>query len=452
MSNAVLERGLPCNLDAERFVLGSILLNGDLYLNAAGDLMPEDFSIEKHRRIFARMSELHERGERIDRVTVANELMRHRELESVDGLSYLVSLDDGLPATVHIDGYVGIVKDKSALRRIVFASQNMMARAIEGVEDSRQIIAGASETLLQLGAPKGGPVRPGEIIDAQEGGISTFLDPSRREPGLGTGYREFDRLTGGGLRKGELLILAARPRVGKSTLAVNIADHVAVKLGGPVIIFSLEMSRESLLERMLCGRAYVDHQKFRRGELDAEERRRLLAAASVLAAADLPLWIDDTASTKVIDIHNKARRIQAEHGLALVVVDYLQLMAGNGRYENRTQEVSTLSRGLKIAAKELKVPMIVLSQLNRAVESRGGDKRPQLSDLRESGSIEQDADMVAFIHREELYYPDRPELKGQAELILEKQRQGPSGKVPLVFLGEFYRFENMVAGDVNGGD
>jgi len=443
-SAIALDKGLPSNLDAERFVLGSILLNDSLYIQAAGDLQADDFSLEKHRRIFTRMGELHERGERIDRVTIANELMRFNELESCDGLSYLVSLDDGLPQNLNIDAYIRIVKDKAVLRRIIFTAQHLMNRCLIGEEEPDEILAGAEETLLKLGEArvKSGLIGPRQVIDEYQGGLNAFLDPSKRVKGISTGFTRFDEMTSG-LHAGDLFILAARPSMGKTALALNIAQHVASKVKRTVAIFSLEMSKESLLTRMLCANARVDGQKFRAGYLSADERRRLQAAASSLVEA--PLFIDDTAGIHLMDIHAKLRRLKAEHGLGLVIVDYLQLMSGRGRFENRNQEISTISRGMKLLAKELNVPMLVLSQLNRAPETRQGDHRPQLSDLRESGSIEQDADLVAFIFREEIYRQNDESLKGLAELLLAKQRNGPVGKIDLVFLKEFTKFENRAA-------
>jgi len=439
-----LDKGLPSNVDAERFVLGSIMLNDSLYIQAAGDLEADDFSLEKHRRIFKRMGELHERGERIDRITVANELMRFNELESCDGLSYLVSLDDGLPQILNIDAYIRIVKDKAVLRRIIFASQHMMNRCLMGEEDPDEILAGAEETLLKMGESrvKSGLVSPRQVIDEYQGGLNAFLDPSKRVKGISTGFTKFDEKTSG-LHPGDLFILAARPSMGKTALALNIAQHVATKVKRTVAVFSLEMSKESLLTRMLCATARVDSQKFRAGYLSADERKRLQAAASSMVEA--PLFIDDTAGVHLMDMHAKLRRVKAEHGLGLVVVDYLQLMSGRGRFENRNQEISTISRGMKLLAKDLNVPMLVLSQLSRAPETRQGDHRPQLSDLRESGSIEQDADLVAFIFREEVYRPQDASLQGQAELLLAKQRNGPVGKIDLVFLKEFTKFENRAA-------
>jgi replicative DNA helicase len=455
MSSAglALEKGLPSNLDAERFVLGSILMDDSQYIQVAGTIEADDFSLEKHRRIFQRMGELSARGERIDRVTVANELLRYNELESCDGLSYLVSLDDGLPKIFNLDSYIRIVKDKAILRRIIFASQHLMNRCLAGEEDPEQILAGAEENLLKLGESrvKSTLASPKQVIDEYQGGLNAFLDPSKRIKGVSTGYTKLDEMTGG-LHAGELIILAARPSMGKTSLALNMAQHVATRLDQTVAIFSLEMSKESLLTRMLCATARVDSQRFRAGYLNQDERRKLQAAAAQLVEA--PLFIDDTAGVSLIEMHAALRRLQQHRKLGLVVVDYLQLMSGRGRFENRNQEISTISRGMKLLSKELNVPMLVLSQLSRAPETRQGDHRPQLSDLRESGSIEQDADLVAFIFREEVYKRDREDLRGLAELLVAKQRNGPIGKVDLVFLHHLTKFENRAEdlGDLPEGD
>ncbi len=456
MQDIALERGLPANLDAERFVLGSILLDDSSFISTAGALGADDFCLEKHRRIFSRMAELYDRGERIDRVTVANELMKHNQLESIDGLSYLVSLDDGLPTISNLDSYVRIVKDKSILRRIIFNSQKLIDRCVLGEEEPELLLASAEESLLKLGESraKDALANPDRIIREFEGGLNAFLDPSKRIKGVSTGFLKLDEMTGG-FHGGELIILAARPSMGKTALALNIAQHVAMNQAEKqtVAVFSLEMSKESLLTRMICAAARVDQQKFRAGYLNQDERRRLQKAAAELVQA--PLYIDDTPGTNLMDVHAKLRRLKNEHGLKLVIIDYLQLMSTRGRSENRNQEVSALSRGFKLLAKELDVPMLVLSQLSRAPETRPGDHRPQMSDLRESGSIEQDADVIGFIFREEVYKQDREDLKGLAELLLAKQRNGPTGKINMVFLKEFTKFENRtndLGEDVMGGE
>ncbi len=450
-SDIALEKGLPANIDAEKFVLGAILLDDSNFIQVASFLDLEDFSLEKHRRIFLRMRDLADRGERIDRVTVANELMKQNQLESVDGLSYLVSLDDGLPQIFALESYVKIVKDKSTLRRIVFASQKLIDRCIIGQEEPEEILSGAEETILKLGETRVNDtlVNTEQILSSFEGGINVFLDPSKRIKGTSTGFYKFDEMTAG-LHEGELIILAARPSMGKTALALNIAHHVATNMQDPktVAVFSLEMSNDSLLTRMICAASMVDQQKFRAGFLNQDERRRLQMELGRLVQA--PLYIDDTSGTNLMDVHAKLRRLKAEQGLGLVIIDYLQLMSSRGRSENRNQEVSAISRGLKLMAKEMKVPFLVLSQLSRAPETRPGDHRPQLSDLRESGSIEQDADLVMFIYREEVYNRDREDLKGKAKLIIAKQRNGPIGDVNLVFIHHATKFENPL-NDVEDG-
>ncbi len=442
-SDLALEKGLPVNIDAERLVLGSILLDEALFVQVAGLLQSDDFAVESHRRIFARMAELQERGEKIDRITVYNELLKHNEAEACGGLSYLISLDDGLPRISNVDAYVRIVRDRALLRRIIFTSQKLIDRAMIAEEEPEEILMSAEETLLRLSDDRSRAtlVTPGDIIKQFDGGANAFLDPSKRLRGIGTGFLKLDEFTGG-LHGGELFILAARPAMGKTALALNIAQHIATsKEPKTAAVFSLEMSKESLLERMLCSAGRVDGQKFRAGFLNKEERSRLRIAVQTLSAA--PLFIDDTAGSNLMDIHAKLRRLKAERGLGVVVVDYLQLMSVPGRIENRNQEVSKLSRGFKLLAKELDVPIIVLSQLSRAPEVRQGDHRPQLSDLRDSGSIEQDADLVAFIFREEYYKPERQDLRGVAELILAKQRNGPTGIIKLAFLKHCTRFETL---------
>jgi replicative DNA helicase len=448
----LIEQSLPVNIDAERYVLGAIMTAEAAFMQVGGKITEDDFSLEKHKVIFRRMCELQDRSDKIDRVTLANELMKHGELQSVDGLSYLVSLDDGLPHIYSLESYVNIVKEKSLLRRIISVSQGLINRCVSQEENPWEIIGAAEEALIGLGdmQSRSSLSNPAQIIDEFDGGINAFLDTSQRIKGIGTGFLKLDEMTGG-LREGELIILAARPAMGKTAFALNIAQHVATNPRNPkaVAVFSLEMSKESLLTRMLCAAARVDQSKFRAGFLNQEERNRLQEAAADMYNA--PLFIDDTAGTNLMDIHAKLRRLQAEHDLGLVIIDYLQLMQGPKR-ENRVQEVSALSRGVKLMSKELKVPFLVLSQLSRASETRQGDHRPMLSDLRESGSIEQDADMVMFIFREEIYRPDKESLKGLAEILMSKQRNGPTGRVKLAFLNKFTKFENLATdtGDEDG--
>jgi replicative DNA helicase len=363
----------------------------------------------------------------------------------VDGLGYLVSLDDGLPEIATLESYIRIVKDKATLRKLIFAAQKVINRCLLGEDEPDEILSNAEESLLKLGEARAGEklISPSDVIAGFPGGINAFLDPTQRIKGISTGFTKFDEMTGG-LHGGELIILAARPSMGKTALALNIAQHVAThpKMRKPVAVFSLEMSSSSLLNRLVCSAARVDQHKFRAGFLNADERRKLQFALADLTES--PMFLDDTPGVHLMDIHAKLRRMQSNEGLSLVVIDYLQLMSSRGRSENRNQEVSAISRGLKLMAKDLDVPFLVLSQLSRASETRVGDHKPQLSDLRDSGSIEQDADLVAFIFREEVYKRDREDVKGLADLIIAKQRNGPIGTVPLRFLGQYTRFENRV--------
>jgi replicative DNA helicase len=436
------DKGLPASEEAERFTLGAVLAHGDLYLEAAAIVQPEDFSTESRRRICKSMAAIQDRGEVIDRMTVYNELQRHGEAESVGGFSALLDLEEGIPNIVSIASWASIVRDKSLLRRIIFSSQNTMNRCLMGEEAPDQILAAAGETLLKLGDGRGGGqlASPEQIIDNHPGGISGFLDPSWHATGLPTGFAKFDEMTGG-LHPGDLTIIAGRPGHGKTAWAGNVAEYVALKLKKTVAIFSLEMSKESLLNRLMCSVARVDGFRWRAGYTNADERRRLNRAMNEIIEA--PLRIDDSATVNLMEIHSKLRRLKQERSdLALAIVDYLQLMGGGGRSENRTQEVSAQSRGFKLMAKALGIPIMVLSQLSRAPETRAGDHRPQLSDLRESGAIEQDADLVGFVYRPEMYDRDREELRGLAELIIGKQRNGPVGTVKLVFLHGQTKFEN----------
>ena len=443
LDRVALEKGLPANIDAERFILGSVLLEMPGFIEIAGIDYATTTSRSKSTAASSRACRSCTSAARRSTASPSpTSCCGYNELESVDGLSYLVSLDDGLPHIANLDSYVKIVRDKATLRRIAMASQHMMNRALLAEEDPGTILAGAEETLLKLGEARSrtGLMTPLEVIQNYEGGLNAFLDPSKRIKGISTGFTKLDEMTGG-LHSGELIILAARPSMGKTAFALNIAWHVATRLFQPVAVFSLEMSQESLLTRMLCAAARVD---------SAALPHRLPERAGAPEAA--PGGEPDGGGAPLHRRHGGrepdgyARQAAAAEAigqkLGLVVVDYLQLMSAPGRSENRNQEVSQISRGLKLLSKELDCPFLVLSQLSRATETRQGDHRPQLSDLRESGSIEQDADLVGFIFREEVYKRDREDLHGVAELILAKQSNGPIGKVELVFLHAQTRFEN----------
>jgi replicative DNA helicase len=452
----MLDAGMPANLDAEKTILGAILLDNAAHSEVAEKLESDDFSLDSHRRIFLRMSELMNAQRAVDIVTLANELARYKEIEAVGGVAYLASLTEGLPLRPVIEEYIRIVKDKSLLRRLMAICSAAIARAADQSETALEVLGAAESQLLEV-SEKGithGLQPLDQIVANSFGTIDNLYKQSREVTGLATHFTDLDRLTSG-FQKGELIIIAARPSMGKTALAINIAQNAGIRGHAKVAVFSLEMSKESLLRRMLASQAGVDQRKLQTGFLGREDQTKLQHALEQLVEA--PLYIDDSAGISLAEMRAKARRLkQNAGGLDLIVVDYLQLMsatlpsAGGKRYENRTQEVSAISRGLKALAKELDVPVVALSQLSRASERRGEDKRPLLSDLRESGSIEQDADVVAFIHRES-YYNRSEEMtesdKAKSEIIIAKQRNGPTETVHMYFNARYTRFEGVYTGE-----
>jgi len=451
---------LPHNIDAERMILGAILLDNQSLSEAEERLTPEDFSLDSHQRIYLRMTELGGNGNSIDLVTLANELSRYKEVESVGGVAYIASLTEGLPRRPVIEEYIRIVKDKSLLRQLMTICASAIARAADQSETALDVLNAAESQLMVVGEKSitKGLASLEEIVAGSFGSIDNLYSQAREVTGLATWFTEFDKMTSG-LQKGELIIIAARPSMGKTAWAINIAQNAAVRGHAVVAVFSLEMSKEALLRRMLASQAWVDQRKLQTGFLGREDQAKLRQALEELVESKV--FIDDTPGISLAEMRAKTRRLKQAHGgqLDLVVVDYLQLMtasapgAGSKKMENRTQEVAAISRGLKALAKEMDVPVIALSQLSRNSERRGDDKKPLLSDLRESGSIEQDADVVTFIHRESYYNRDQeenPEDKNKAEIIIAKQRNGPTGTVELAFLSNFTRFENLDT--VHGGE
>jgi replicative DNA helicase len=446
-----LDRGLPASADAERAVLGAILLDNQTYPQAAEFLRAEDFSLDSHRRIYLRMMELAESGRAIDYVTLTEQLGQHKEIESVGGVAYVTSLTDGLPRVKNIEQYVKIVKDKALLRGLIHAASSAIQKAYEQEAPAEEIVDAAESAIFQVAEKRIGQgfMAIPDIVRSSFGSIDKLYEQGQRITGLETHFEDFDGMTSG-LQKSELIIIAARPSMGKTAFAINIAENAAVRDKKVVGVFSLEMSRESLLLRMLCSQSMVDSHKLRTGFLGRDDYRKLVDGLALLVEA--PIFLDDTPSISLSEMRAKCRRLQQSQGrLDMVIVDYLQLVASaplgtaGRRYENRTQEVSAISRGLKAMAKELRCPVVALSQLSRAPENRTGNNRPQLADLRESGAIEQDADVVAFIFREEVYKPDDPDLEGKAELIIAKQRNGPTGIVKLAFIKRSTRFENLAS-------
>jgi replicative DNA helicase len=440
-------QSLPANIEAERSILGAILLDNLAYNQAAEHLKPEDFLLDSHRRIYSRMMDLAESSRAIDHLTLAEELQRHAEFEPIGGYAYISGLLDGVPDRPSIEHYIKIVRDKAMLRGIISISTAAIARASDQSDLAEDVLNDTEAQIFALSEKRIGRGFMGvqEIVRESFGSIDALLQRGQRITGLATHFDDLDAMTCG-LQRSDLVIVAARPSMGKTAFAMNIAENAAIEDGKTVAVFSLEMSKEALLQRMLCSVAKVDSHRFRTGSLWQDDTRKVQRAMEKLAQA--PIYIDDTPGIAVGEMRAKARRLKQSKGaLDLIVVDYLQLMSGGGkRYENRTQEVSAISRGLKALAKELAVPVVALSQLSRAPESRGGDHRPQLSDLRESGSIEQDADIVMFIFREEVYKQDDPDLEGKAELIIGKQRNGPIGRVMMAFQKSFTCFASLAQG------
>ena len=444
---------LPANVEAERSILGAILLDNFAYNQAAEHLRIEDFSLDSHRRIYSRMVDLAESSRPIDMITLIEELDRHKDLQPIGDVGYVSSLLDGVPDRPSIEHYVKIVRDKALLRGLIHAANTAIARAADQSDTAEEVLSDAEAAIFQLSEKRIGRGFLGvqEIVRESFGSVDALLQRGQRITGLATHYTDLDEKTSG-FQKSDLVVLAARPSMGKTALAMNIAENAAIDDGKVVGIFSLEMSSEALLQRLLCSRAIVDAHKMRTGSLWGDDMKKIVRAMEELSNA--LLFIDDSPGVSLSEMRAKARRLKQSQGrLDLLVVDYLQLMSGGSkRFENRTQEVSSISRGLKAIAKELQVPVLALSQLSRAPESRGGDHRPQLSDLRESGSIEQDADVVMFIFREEIYKQDDPDLKGRAEIIIAKQRNGPIGKFNLAFLHNSTRFANLLEGNSEPGE
>ncbi len=439
MTDLVLERPLPQNLDAERSVLGAILLDNHTLNTAVEKLKPEDFFLDQHRRVYQQMIALAESQQAIDLVTLSDELHRRGELEAAGGAAYLAQLVDGVPRVANVEHYARIVKEKALLRGLIYSTHVIQQQALEAEEDADTILDRAESSIFQLAEER---VRAGfigvkELVRQNFERLERIFTEGKRITGLSTGYRQLDNLTSG-LQPSELLILAGRPSMGKTALALNVAENVALRDEGPVAIFSLEMSKESLLLRLLASQARIDAHKFRTGHLARDDWRKMTESLARLAEA--PLWIDDSGSATVMEMGAKARRLKRDKGLSLVIMDYLQLVAARGRFSNRNEEVTSITRGLKALAKELKVPVLVLSQLTRAPERE--ERRPQLADLRESGAIEQDADVVLFIHRANVYKEGATlEERDETKVIVAKQRNGPTADVNFVFLHSYTRFE-----------
>jgi replicative DNA helicase len=432
----------PHNLEAERALLGAILLEPAILARAIELLGADEFYKDGHRKIYAAMVRLFERSEPADVLTVTEELKRAGELDEVGGQAALATLMEEATVATQFGAYAQIVRDKAQLRELIRVAREITEHGFEETEDvkalvdrAEQMVFRISERRLQKSAL---PVR--EILTRTIEHIETLYRRKEHVTGVPTGFVDLDRLTAG-FQRADFIIIAGRPSMGKTAFALNVAQQVAVEDTRAVLFFSLEMSKEQLVQRLLCAEARVDSHRVRTGYLETSDWKRIGAAAGRLA--DAPLFIDDTANLSVLEARAKARRIRAEHGLELVVIDYLQLMQGRWRAENRQQEISEISRSLKALAKELEIPVVALSQLSRAVEARG-ESSPRLSDLRESGALEQDADVIIFVHRPGLYKENPAEAeKNLTDVIIGKQRNGPTDKLQLVFKPEYTRFEDM---------
>jgi replicative DNA helicase len=446
--------GLPASVHIEVAVLGAMLLDGIAITDATGKLRAEDFSLDSHQRVYRCMVDLMALGRGVDSLTVQEELIRRRELESIGGPAYLAFLTEGIPRNFNIESYVRIVKDKSLLRQLMSIFTVGITEASDQSQDAIHVLSDVEAKLAEVAdsAITYGFSDITTIVKESFGSIDALYEQGREVTGLATHYIEFDRMTSG-LQESELTIIAARPSMGKTAWAINIAENAAVRGGKVVAVFSLEMSKASLLRRMLASQALVNSKAIQTGMLMRDDRAKLINGLERLMESKM--FIDDTPGITLAEMRAKARRLKQQNGsLDLIVIDYLQLMTGSTGpkgFESRTQEVSAISRGLKALAKEMRVPVVALSQLSRASEQRGGDKKPMLSDLRESGSIEQDADVVCFIHREEYYDRENEDLKGKAEIIIAKQRNGPTGSIHLAYLADYTRFENLQPGGDSGG-
>ncbi len=433
-------KALPHSEESERAVLAAILLDTGVLPSVAARLKEDDFYLDRHRVLYGVVLSLQHDNAAIDLRTVQARLEQQGKLESVGGLAYLAGLDLDLPDLGRVDAYVEIIKERSVRRRLISASQEIIRNCLDGGLEAGQALGRAEQVVLGLGeeAVTRGFTQLSSVLhetleDLEERPGSTLI-------GVPSGFIDFDRITHG-LNRGNLIIIAGRPGMGKTSFALNVCQHVALRESRPVGIFSLEMSSQELGLRVLCSEANVPFSRLRSGHLSQKQWSRIIQTTRDVG--DAPLFIDDSPNPSLLEVASKARRLKAEKGLELLVLDYLQLMQAGGRYENRNLEIAAISRAMKQLAKELDLPVIALSQLSRNPERRGSDRRPQLADLRESGSIEQDADLVAFIFREEVYKPDDPEVEGLAEVIISKHRNGETGTIELAFLGETTTFKNL---------
>jgi replicative DNA helicase len=439
MSELFLDRTPPQNIEAEQAVLGAIFLERAALIKASEMIKPEDFYRTTHQRIYQIMIELSEADQPVDLVTVTSELNDRKWLEEIGGVSYLSDLANAVPTAANIEYYAHIVEEKSILRRLIKVATQIASSGYAAQDEIADILNQAEKSILDIAGRKtsDGFIPIKDVLVETYERIEMLHNSTSDLTGIPSGYRDLDRMTSG-FQRSDLIILAARPSVGKTAFALNVAQNVAARAGETVAIFSLEMSAPQLVQRMLCAEGNIDANRMRTGSFQEEDWEKLTMAIATLSRAQI--YIDDTPGITVSQIRSKCRRLKAEHGLGVILIDYLQLIHGSGK-ENRQQEISAISRTLKGIARELDCTVIALSQLSRAVEQRQ-DKHPMLSDLRESGSIEQDADIVAFLYRDD-YYDQESENKNVIEILIAKQRNGPVGKVELAFLKEYNKFVNL---------
>ncbi len=439
--DVVINKMMPHDIEAEQSVLGAIIIDNRNFYEVSDIIQQSDFYREGHAVTFSAVKDLLNSGKAVDIITLRDELEKKDNLEKAGGLPYLTSLLDGVPKSLNVRHYADILKDRSMLRDLIQTCDNTISRCLSRNEESRDILDDAESAIFRIagGNIRGGFEKLKDVADETLPVLEKLVESKELITGVPSGFTELDELTAG-FQDSDLIIVAARPAMGKTSFALNIAQYVGTHSDKSVGIFSLEMSRRQLFLRLLCSEAMVDLGRLRTGHFGRKEWTKLTLAIAKLSEAKI--FIDDTPGVSITEMKAKARRLQSTHGLDLLIVDYLQLMVARGRFESKNQEVTFISQGLKGLAKELNVPVIALSQLSRAPEQRT-DHRPKLSDLRESGSIEQDADVVAFIYRDEVYNQERDDNAGTAEIIIGKQRNGPTGSLQLAFLKEFTRFENL---------
>jgi replicative DNA helicase len=434
------DRVQPQSIEAEQAVLGAILIDGEALLVVMERLTPEDFYRAAHQRIYEAMLRLNDENEPIDLITLTTDLQNHKLLEEVGGVGYLTELANAVPTASNVGYYAEILEEKAMLRRLIRAATQIVSSGYASAEDVNQLISDAEQKILEISNRRGdGFISIRDVLMDVFERVEFLFNHKGGTTGIPSGFPDLDKMTSG-FQRNDLIIVAARPSVGKTAFALNIAQNVGVRAKESVAIFSLEMSASQLVQRMICAEANVDAGRMRTGFLESDDWEKLTMAIGSLSEAEI--YIDDSPSITVADIRAKCRRLKKERGLGMIVIDYLQLIHGrSGGGDNRQQEVSEISRTLKAIARELEVPVIALSQLSRGVEQRQ-DKRPMMSDLRESGSIEQDADIVAFLYRDDYYNPET-EKKNIIEIIISKQRNGPTGTVELVFLKNFNKFVSV---------